>query len=573
MSTPISRAAFLKTLTALGLSVVGAKFLADHKLGSQWLKSLSQWPNANAKFPCRILGPSQKVGHLLRQPPSKNDFNATQLKATKKVRVTIIGAGMAGLSAAWWLKKNNLDDFLLLDLEPVVGGNSASGKNQISAYPWGAHYVPIANRESKYVRQLFEELKIIQGYDDAGEPIYDELMLCHQPQDRLFKDGAFHDGLVPKRGLSQSESADIARFFDKMVQYRQAKGSGGEAAFAIPLDLSARDQQFTDLDKISMAQWLTDNNFKSKPLLWYVDYCCKDDYGSTAEFVSAWAGIHYFAGRRGTAANSEQNSVLTWPQGNGYLVEKLKQSLTANIQVNALATRVTMAQGNAKKLLTTYLDTESNEHQAIQSDFVIMAAPRFIANKLMADFEKQSAPTNPTTYAPTNPATYAPTYAPWMVANISLRHLPDGQGTLPAWDNVSYYSQSLGYVVANHQEITTRHKPTVITYYFPLSEQEPLAARKALYAASADQWSKSIVDDLEKMHPGIANEIISIDLWPWGHGMVRPSIGVIWGESRKQMKVPKGNVFFAHSDMSGISNFEEAQYHGVEAAKMVLAKT
>jgi hypothetical protein len=112
----------------------------------------------------------------------------------------------------------------------------------------------------------------------------------------------------------------------------------------------------------------------------------------------------------------------------------------------------------------------------------------------------------------------------------------------------------------------------VITYYFPLSQQEPKLARKALYAASTEEWSKSIVKDLEKMHPGIGNEIISIDLWPWGHGMVRPSVGEIWGESRQSMKEPRGNILFAHSDMSGISNFEEAQYHGVEAAKMILAR-
>ena len=80
------------------------------------------------------------------------------------------------------------------------------------------------------------------------------------------------------------------------------------------------------------------------------------------------------------------------------------------------------------------------------------------------------------------------------------------------------------------------------------------------------------MEDLEKMHPGIANEIISIDLWPWGHGMVRPSVGEMWGESRQKMNEPRGNIFFAHSDMSGISNFEEAQYHGVEAAKIILAK-
>jgi hypothetical protein len=55
--------------------------------------------------------------------------------------------------------------------------------------------------------------------------------------------------------------------------------------------------------------------------------------------------------------------------------------------------------------------------------------------------------------------------------------------------------------------------------------------------------------------------------------MIRPSVGFIWGGVRQKMKDPLDNIVFAHSDMSGMSNFEEAQYHGVEAAKHVLAQT
>jgi hypothetical protein len=36
------------------------------------------------------------------------------------------------------------------------------------------------------------------------------------------------------------------------------------------------------------------------------------------------------------------------------------------------------------------------------------------------------------------------------------------------------------------------------------------------------------------------------------------------------MKQSNGRIYFAHSDMSGMSNFEEAQFHGVEAAKAIL---
>jgi hypothetical protein len=163
-------------------------------------------------------------------------------------------------------------------------------------------------------------------------------------------------------------------------------------------------------------------------------------------------------------------------------------------------------------------------------------------------------------------------YAPWMVANVTIHRFPQASGESLAWDNVSYYSRSLGYVVATHQNITTRPGPTVITYYYPLSEHPPLLARKQLYDARVDEWRAIIVDDLEKMHPGISDQIESIDLWPWGHGMIRPSVGYIWGETRRKMKERDGNVFFAHSDMSGISNFEEAQYHGVTAAQQILAE-
>ncbi len=540
MSMPISRATFLKGLAGCGVAaLVGKTYI--------------EWTHPSPQFPCRMLGPSREVGHLLRDPKALRPSGDVPSVATK---VTIVGGGMAGLSAAWWLKKHGVTDFVLLDLEKDVGGNSACGKNEIGSYPWGAHYVPIANPESEYVRELFQELGIIQSYNKDGLAVYDELMLCHEPQERLFKDGSFHDGLVPKRGLQRNENEEMARFFKTIVAFRNATGSDGKLAFAIPLDLSSGDSKYTSLDSITMDQWMKDNDFQSKPLLWYVNYCCRDDYGSTLQNVSAWAGIHYFAGRRGLAANSEPNSVITWPQGNGFLVEKLKQPLKDQINVHSLVTEVKQ---DADKVITTCMNSQTKKYKAFESEFVIFAAPRFVAQRVIADQKSASAISKELSYAP------------WMVANISLKNLPEARGLAPAWDNVSYYSDSLGYVMANHQDITTRQKPNVITYYYPLSQSEPKASREKLYSSSPEQWSQTIVDDLQKMHPSISDEIISMDLWPWGHGMIRPSVGFIWGDTRRQMKERNGNIIFAHSDMSGMSNFEEAQYHGVEAAKIILA--
>ena len=53
--------------------------------------------------------------------------------------------------------------------------------------------------------------------------------------------------------------------------------------------------------------------------------------------------------------------------------------------------------------------------------------------------------------------------------------------------------------------------------------------------------------------------------------MVRPTPGFLFSEERKRLAShPAGNIWFANSDLSGISIFEEAQYRGVRAAEAAL---
>ncbi len=57
-----------------------------------------------------------------------------------------------------------------------------------------------------------------------------------------------------------------------------------------------------------------------------------------------------------------------------------------------------------------------------------------------------------------------------------------------------------------------------------------------------------------------------------GHAMIRPAVGSIFSEERRRMKRLHDRILFANSDLSGISIFEEAQFHGIEAAQKVLRK-
>ncbi len=92
-----------------------------------------------------------------------------------------------------------------------------------------------------------------------------------------------------------------------------------------------------------MRQWLLDNGFDSPHLHWYVNYACRDDYGTDYRETSAWAGIHYFACRNGEADAENQaghDTVLTAPEGNGWIVRKLAQRFADRTVTGALAFRV-----------------------------------------------------------------------------------------------------------------------------------------------------------------------------------------------------------------------------------------
>jgi hypothetical protein len=168
------------------------------------------------------------------------------------------------------------------------------------------------------------------------------------------------------------------------------------------------------------------------------------------------------------------------------------------------------------------------------------------------------------------PRPEAGTHGAWMVANITLREHPETRGFPLAWDNVLHESPSLGYVVATHQQ-GRDHGPTVFTYYLPLLDDDPRAARARLLATPWEAWVDAILADLGPAHGGFRDLVETIDVYLWGHAMIRPAPGLMWSGALEEAARPMGRLHFAHTDLSGMALFEEAQYWGVRAAEAILA--
>lgn len=494
--------------------------------------------------PGRILGADAAHGHRLRGggfPP---------VTAERTTGIAIIGGGIAGLAAARHLTQRGFTDFTLFELESEAGGNAVSGRNDVSAYPWGAHYVPLVTEESTEVRRLFEELGIITGYDAAGLPIYDEFMISAAPQERLFLHGRWQDGLVPLLGGSAAERAEFARFHDRMENFGALRGADGRRAFAIPVDASSADAHFRALDRETMKDWMNREGFTADRLHQHVDYCCRDDYGTSHEATSAWAGIHYFAARSGRAANAGPDAVVTWPEGNGWLVQRLAKDCETRIETGMLAFRI---EEGPRGVTIDILDTIKEASFRVRARTVVLAVPRFIASRLLPRLDADGF-----------------TYAPWAVANITLGRVPEGRGQALAWDNVVFGSRLLGYVVATHQDLRMVEGRTVLTYYWPLSHLPPAEARREALSRDITGWQAIFLEELLRIHPELEGAVERVDVRVFGHAMIRPVPGFIWGEARRRALLSRPPVFAAHSDLGGMSIFEEAYVSGIGAAGKAL---
>jgi hypothetical protein len=124
-------------------------------------------------------------------------------------------------------------------------------------------------------------------------------------------------------------------------------------------------------------------------------------------------------------------------------------------------------------------------------------------------------------------------------------------------------------VSATHQAGLDRG-PTVFTYYLPLCDEDPGRARARLLEGDRRSWARVALADLGRMHADLAPLVERIDIMRWGHAMVRPRPGFVWGGARARASQPYRGIHFANTDLSGVPLFEEALDHGTRAAEEVL---
>ncbi|MEO8248456.1 MAG: FAD-dependent oxidoreductase [Burkholderiales bacterium] len=512
--------------------------------------------DARREIPGGFVGASDERGHLLRDARGLERLLERGPVVTRKTHTVIAGGGIAGLAAARALRHSGIDDFALLELEDEAGGNSRGGMLNGNPCPLGAHYLPVPGDAASDVQDLLEEFGLRRRV--AGRWQYDERYLCHSPQERLFIREHWQEGLLPMVGIGADTMAQYRRFAEAVARLRQA------AQFTIPVSKLPLSLVHRALDAIVFKAWLDREGLDDAYLRWFLDYCCRDDFGAGIDRVSAWAGIHYFASRHGFHApgdeSEEREQVLTWPEGNGWLVRRLAEPLGDRLKTGRVVLRIDAGRHG---VAVDAFDAASQTIERWEAAHCIVCLPLFVAARVLTD------PLPALTEAAAQLQ-----YAPWLVSNLHLdAPLEDRLGAERAWDNVIFGSASLGYVDATHQSLRSVPGPTVLTHYHALlaTEASPAAARRALLDRPWTHWRDRVLAELAPVHPDLAAKATRMEMMRWGHAMSIPVPGIRASAalSALQQMPPSSRLRFAHGDLSGYSIFEEAFDHGHRAGLAV----
>jgi protoporphyrinogen oxidase len=192
MNKKLSRRDFLKLAALAG----GAAFLQACRLAS--------FAAQTAETPQPGIAPTERA------------TGAGENSATPEVEVAIVGAGIAGLTAAYLLKNKNMR---VLEANPKPGGRTLSGKRGAFSYAKGTEYLgPLEGILAKMAREL--------GVQAVEIP---------EPMDAFFRAGRMHVGWVEMTRSTVAESG-LANY----NQFMRAMQNAAEEYEDVP-DFSARN--------------------------------------------------------------------------------------------------------------------------------------------------------------------------------------------------------------------------------------------------------------------------------------------------------------------------------------------
>jgi len=420
-------------------------------------------------------------GHQFTRPP-----------ASARHDIVIVGGGISGLSTAWFLRDQ---DFLLLEKEGHWGGNAYLEEYAGQAFATGSAYT--AKHESG-PQELCKEL----GIEPLPIACPDGLILNREFVPHAWRDGLDH--LPYPKNVRDS----FRKFKQDMLK----------------VDLLKRARE---LDAMPLTALLKD--YVPELTAWWNTYG-PSNWGAVAADTSALVGLGDFQ----DFAGEEPDERNTFPGGLGAISRKLAERLNASHgdRMRGGATAVAVEQGKSD-VTVTYV--HEGQVKAVAAKAVIMAAPKFIARRLVAGLPKAQ-----------QDAMHKMRYAPYPVVNV-IFDKPVFNGGYDTWCPGNSFTDVIVADWVIRKQPGYHQKNNILTFYTPLREADRV---RLLTEDGARDLAANVLRDWQKLLPASNVDPVEVHIYRRGHPMFMAAPGT-YTELIPAARQPMERVFFANTDSAG----------------------
>jgi oxygen-dependent protoporphyrinogen oxidase len=435
--------------------------------------------------------------------------------ATRKADIVIVGGGMSGLSAAYFLRGK---DWLLLEKEEHFGGNAYQEEYGGDAFATGSAY---AYRDD-FGDQLAKEIGL-------------KLLPVNMPDPTIVNQTFVAD--TWKSGLdhlpySKEVVASFKKFRDDMMKINLRERV---------MELDAEPfSKYTEPYAPEVQQW------------W--DSYGPSNWGAVCEETSAFTGL---ANLQDVVKGGDASRVIL-PGGLGCISHKLVEVLQPHHKDQMLGGAAVVAVLQDKDgVRVTYF--QGDKLTTVSAKVVLMCTPKHITSRVVMGlpFEQKTAMRKTR-------------YAPYPVVNVIFDKPVYNRG----YDTWCPGNAFTDFIVADWTIRNTpgyKQKHNILSFYTPLRENQRATL---LQEDDCKTLAANVLTDFQKLLPEFKADPVEVRIFRRGHPMFM-AVPLQFSKNRIDASHPMERIFFGNADSGGPESLTSEAVRlskaGAEWAEMLLA--